>query len=126
MYLTSTECNKIAKDYKILSNTHLYITCRCDTHAVWLSVPDYWYWIENGRRAGKMPPVRAIMNWKINHRLPKELSAWAVAKTIAKRGVVGKLAFEKTYEKNKTVLDYAVEQKMKDMFGAVIKDLTDI
>jgi hypothetical protein len=50
-----------------------------------LTADYYWRWVGNGRRPGDMPPVQSIQEW-INRTGFLTLSAWAVAKTIAKRG----------------------------------------
>lgn len=56
----------------------------------------YWYQQRHGRRPGKMPPVESIIEWlkeKKTFRLdeartPRSLEslAWAIAKSIAKKG----------------------------------------
>jgi len=43
----------------------------------------YAIYMEYGRPPGKMPPIEAIEPWAKRHKL----NAWAVAKTIAKKGI---------------------------------------
>ena len=47
---------------------------------------DYWKYVGNGRGPGAMPPVDKIQVWIDARGL--DLSAWAVAKSIAQRGTV--------------------------------------
>ena len=45
---------------------------------------DYWRYVGNGRGPGQMPPVQKIADWI--QRAGLDLSAWAVARKIAKEG----------------------------------------
>ena len=49
---------------------------------------NYSYWVNFGRRAGSMPPIRAIANWVEIKGLPTE-AIWPIAKSIAKKGTPG-------------------------------------
>ena len=46
---------------------------------------DYYYYIDNGRKPGKMPPIEAIKQWTRWKGIP-EKAAWPIAKKIAKVG----------------------------------------
>ena len=63
-----------------------------------LTLADYWKWVEEGRKPGKMPPPSAILAWVLakpvipkpnaNGRIPTPQSlAWAIAKSIGKNGI---------------------------------------
>lgn len=63
-----------------------------------LTLSDYWKWVEEGRKPGKMPPPSAILAWVLakpvlpkpnaNGRIPTPQSlSWAIAKSIEKRGI---------------------------------------
>ena len=45
---------------------------------------EQWKYVGNGRGPGKMPPVQPIAAWVAARGL--DISAWAVARSIAKRG----------------------------------------
>lgn len=54
---------------------------------------DYTYYMQHGRRGGKMPPIAAIEQWikskgiiAIERRVKVSALAWAIAKKIAKDG----------------------------------------
>jgi len=49
---------------------------------------NYSYWVNFGRRAGSLPPIRAIANWVAIKGLPKE-AVWPITKSIAKKGTPG-------------------------------------
>lgn len=68
-----------------------------------LNLNDYWKWIENGRKAGKMPPVNAILEWinkkniKPNKKeLSKKSMAFLIARKIGLKGIKGKGLLKKT------------------------------
>ena len=63
-----------------------------------LTLADYWKWVEDGRKPGKMPPPSAILKWVLakpvipkpneNGRIPTPQSlSWAIAKSIEKKGI---------------------------------------
>lgn len=49
-----------------------------------LETDDYWKFVGSGRRPGGMPPVQRLAEWV--QRSGAEVSPWALAKSIAKRG----------------------------------------
>lgn len=83
---------------------------------------DFLNWLENGRKAGKMPPIDSILNWVITKGIrpkgfPRKSKAsifekqtrmsFAIAKSIAKKGIKPKKIA--TPIVNKTVNDFTVE-----------------
>lgn len=71
-------------------------------------LPPYFYFAENGRRPGKMPPVNKILQWiEFKHLVPRSNNgrvpttrqlAFAISKHIALHGTEGKHLFEKTLD----------------------------
>ena len=62
--------------------------------SITISLPDYYLYIDKGRRAGaKMPPVKFIAIWIKRKKLPTPDGmdimslSWAIAKSIAKNGI---------------------------------------
>lgn len=57
-----------------------------------LNLGEYWKWIENGRKPGKMPPIDRLIKWvnkkglRSNKRSIRSI-AFAIGKLIAKRGL---------------------------------------
>lgn len=87
---------------------------------------DYLNMIEDGRRAGKMPPLRAILNWiEIKPILPrpeydKDITnnqlAFLIARKIGREGVLGKKLISKTMDE--------VFKTYKPLFkSAILKDI---
>lgn len=63
-----------------------------------IQLEDYWQYVENGRRAGKYPPINAIKNWiSVKPVLPRPLKsgklptanqlAFLIARKISKVGI---------------------------------------
>ena len=61
---------------------------------------DYWYYVENGRKAGKWPPIQNILDWiKIKPVLPRpnaegklptpQQLAFLIARKIGEEGTQG-------------------------------------
>lgn len=70
------------------------------TYTVSLMLKDYWYFVENGRKAGKMPPMDAILSWiKAKPVLPRpnaegklptpQQLAFLIARKIGEEGTEG-------------------------------------
>jgi hypothetical protein len=60
----------------------------------------YWVYVEYGRRPGSMPPPDAILEWIKAKRINRgdrtdESLAWAIAKSIQRRGIKGIFFLEK-------------------------------
>lgn len=70
------------------------------TYTVSLMLKDYWYFVENGRKAGKMPPMDVILSWiKAKPVLPRpnaegklptpQQLAFLIARKIGEEGTEG-------------------------------------
>ena len=70
------------------------------TYTVSLMLKDYWYFVENGRKAGKWPPMDAILSWiKAKPVLPRpnaegklptpQQLAFLIARKIGEEGTEG-------------------------------------
>lgn len=60
---------------------------------VTISLEDYWYYLEHGRKAGKMPPIQPIIEWIESKPVPPKVEgltvrqrAFAIARSIGKNG----------------------------------------
>lgn len=69
-------------------------------YKVILDLLSYWKYVEYGRRAGKMPPIQAIMDWiKVKPVIPRERDgvlptekqlAFLISRSIGKKGIKGR------------------------------------
>lgn len=74
----------------------------------------YAYFVEYGRRAGKMPPPDILIEWcRKKLRLPEKLAklrGWAMARAIAKKGTRPHPFFGPAVEKNKKAVVDAIAE----------------
>lgn len=47
----------------LLNNIEYEITRGDFTYTIYVKMKDYWYYVENGRKAGKWPPIDNILRW---------------------------------------------------------------
>lgn len=84
----------------LLNNIEYEITRGDFTFTIYVKMRDYWYYVENGRKAGKMPPIQNILDWvKIKPVLPRPNSkgklptpqqlAFLIARKIGELGTEG-------------------------------------
>ena len=84
----------------LLNNIEYEITRGDFTYTIYVKMKDYWYYVENGRKAGKWPPIDNILNWiKIKPVLPHpnaegklptpQQLAFLIARKIGKEGTEG-------------------------------------
>lgn len=82
----------------------------------------YAYFVENGRRSGKMPPVDYLIQWfrKKFGMDEKEAraSGWATARTIARKGTTPHPFFAPAVEKHRKSIEKAIKQ-------AIAKDISN-
>ena len=84
----------------LLNNIEYEVTRGDFTYTIYVKMKDYWYYVENGRKAGKWPPVDNILNWiKIKPVLPRpnaegklptpQQLAFLIARKIGEEGTEG-------------------------------------
>jgi hypothetical protein len=93
-----------------LSNFSTDIEFDGRTYTVYFLLEDYWEVVEKGRRAGATPPpIQPIENWvKVKLKVPSSRRvAFAISKSIGKRGIPGRLPLKKSIESPKagTIID---------------------
>ena len=47
----------------LLNNIEYEVTRGDFTYTIYVKMKDYWYYVENGRKAGKWPPIDNILRW---------------------------------------------------------------
>lgn len=112
-----------------LQNTaKFYIEHNGTQYEVGLNLQDYWYYSENGRKAGKFPPISKIEEWiKIKPVIPRERNgylptekqlAFLIARKIAEEGTEGKHTF-------KNVVEELNNEMLMSIKNAILEDLGD-
>jgi hypothetical protein len=92
-----------------------------DKYLLTLSYPFYGKFVDEGRRPGKMPPVKDIREWTKLKGIP-ESAAYPIAKKIGEKGTKGINFTEPFYDDIKVVADI-----MGDAFAKyIVKELLKI
>ena len=84
----------------LLNNIEYEITRGDFTYTIYVKMKDYWYYVENGRKAGKWPPIDNILNWiSVKPVLPRpnaegklptpQQLAFLIARKIGEEGTEG-------------------------------------
>lgn len=84
----------------LLNNIEYEITRGDFTYTIYVKMKDYWYYVENGRKAGKWPPIDNILNWiRVKPVLPRpnaegklptpQQLAFLIARKIGEEGTEG-------------------------------------
>lgn len=92
---------------------------------VTIELEDYWYYVEHGRKAGKMPPIQPIIDWIESKPVPPKVEgltvkqrAFAIARAIGKNGTKPRPFFEKakkqTWQQFKDDIAEAVEMDIME------------
>lgn len=81
---------------------------------------DYAYWVEYGRKAGGMPPVKLIKEWVRKKHITsneKEIDsmAFAIARNIAANGTKAKPFLTPSYEENKSRIDDIIQKAINEV-----------
>lgn len=100
---------------------------------VTVELEDYWYYVENGRKAGKMPPIQPIIEWIENKPVPPKVEgltvkqqAYAIARGIGKNGTQPRPFFnkavEQTWKQFKDEIAEAVQTDVNDYIEKIVLD----
>ena len=84
----------------LLNNIEYEVTRGDFTYTIYVKMKDYWYYVENGRKAGKRPPIKNILDWiTIKPVLPRpnakgklptpQQLAFLIARKIGEEGTEG-------------------------------------
>lgn len=92
-------------------------------------LPEYWQYVENGRRAGKQPPIEAIEDWirvkpiipyAINGKVPDTRQlAFLIARKIGREGIEGKKPLTNAMYSDKAE---DIIQEIKQAFANQVSD----
>ena len=119
--------NTLKEEGKVASGNLVNFTTEIKQEGKWFSIifnlQDYWKYVENGRAAGKFPPISAIENWisvkpivprAINGKVPStQQLAFLIARGIAKNGIKPTKALQ-------NALDSQVVSNLEDLLCDLI------
>lgn len=126
--------NQLEKDGTLASGAlyrsiHEYVEIEGDKYYVTIELEDYWKYVENGRKAGKFPPINKIRDWievkpvvptSVNGKVPTTNQlAYLISRKIANEGIEGKHSLEKAMKGTdnwiKQFCDIIVEEYHKEI-----------
>lgn len=95
---------------------------------VTLSVADYYYYVENGRNAGRWPPIEKIYEWVVaknitpypmpNGKLPTQRQlSYLIARKIGEHGYEGKPSLHNTIEELNSEYTQRFQEALQADFG---------
>ena len=100
---------------------------------LYFNMPEYWKYVEYGRRPGKFPPINAIENWiKIKGIVPRAIKgkvpstktlAFLIARSIAKHGTIQRFGYGGEHGISKLVMDPEMDSIIKDIKLAIIMEV---
>lgn len=83
-----------AKGYKLGSSITAEYRWMGVKYQAIFNVPEYWKWVEYGRKPGKQPPMEKILTWvkskgikPLNKKIPEKSLAFIIARSIGKKGI---------------------------------------
>lgn len=115
---------------ELISSVNSKVTVNGNEYAIELNLEDYWYYVENGRGAGKFPPPDKILQWirvkpilptpMSNGKLPTEKQlAFLIGRKIANEG------FEGTHDLDNTMKEVDYEQIIQDALDMDMMEYVD-
>lgn len=132
----------LADDKKATGNLIDSVQCKIAyqgmNYVVFLELADYWKYVEDGRKAGKFPPVNKILDWiKVkpvlptpmeNGKLPtEEQLAFLISRKIANEGIeAGHQLAETVQDINRIYLPKLQEAIQKDFDLYTLKIFKDV
>lgn len=134
-FLTYAAKSRLPGDYAIRENIKFVLNIDNDSFAIEFRAPDYWKYVDGGRRPGKFPPVDSLISWIRKRNItPRPLPssktsvpsspptinqlAFLIGRKISKEGVKGNRFYELTVEEFKK--DFT--QKIED---AITEDISN-
>ena len=116
-----------SRGYEIADSVKINIRIDENNHQLVLTLKDYWKWIENGRKAGKQPPINDILRW-INKKniqprergLSKRSMAFLIARKIGLQGIKGKGLLKNTEDTyRESFIEECTKAITKDIYNAL-------
>jgi hypothetical protein len=100
------------------SNLRKSIKVSTSKNGLTVSMPDYAIHVDKGRKSGKMPPIKDIMEWIREKRIKtaKGVSnrqmAFAIANSISKKGIRARPFIERFTGEMTDLIEQAIERRI--------------
>jgi len=94
----------------LAKRTEIEVKPSIEGFAVSVTAPDYIQYVDKGRKAGKRPPIKDILDWIKEKNIPlsggmtQEQLAFAISNSIGKYGTRGKLFLDKLQDEMRLIL----------------------
>lgn len=106
-YLIEASKRNMPDYFELRNNIRFDLKVQDAVYEIDFIAPEYWKWAEDGRKAGKMPPVQVIKDWILKRKItPKASSkygvpsinslAYLIARKIGRDGTTGVKFLEKS------------------------------
>lgn len=83
--LLSSQLSKPIDSSGIISHTDISVSSNGNVITIESHLPEYAYWVEHGRKPGKMPPEAPIKDWIRKHNIDKR-ALFPIRRKIGKEG----------------------------------------
>jgi hypothetical protein len=110
------------------------VTFLNNKYQVIISLPEYWKYVESGRKAGTFPNLTAIIKWiSYKNILPKKDSkvrtkeqlAYLIGRSIKEKGIKPLPLLSKAIASNKKTFESQIEQALRLDVEDAMKSVTD-
>lgn len=137
-FLTYAAKSRLPGDYAIRENIKFVLNIDNDSFTIDFHAPDYWKYVDGGRRPGKFPPVNSLISWIRNsltrkrnitpRALPSSKTsvpptngvptidqlAFLIGRKISKEGIKGNGFYELTVEEFKKEFTDKIEDAITE------------
>lgn len=127
-YLLDRARSHLPDNYALRDNISFVLNIGSDEFTITFNAPDYWKYVNDGRRPGKMPPIESLISWisrrnitpkAYNGKLPSINSlAFLIARKIGRDGTKGNQFLDLTIDE----FESAFRNQIAD---AITKDIAD-
>ena len=108
-FKTKLDDEDVNATYTLSNSVSYYIEFEGNTFEVSINLKEYWKYVENGRKAGKWPPLNAIKDWVMkkpiiprpmnNGKLPTlNQLAFLIQRKIGMEGIEARPLFQMTFQ----------------------------
>ena len=130
-FLTYAAKSRLPGDYSIRENIKFVLNIDNDSFTIDFHAPDYWKYVDGGRKPGKFPPVNSLISWIRKRNItPRALPssktsvpstpptinqlAFLIGRKISREGIKGNRFYELTVEEFKKEFTQKIEDAITE------------